>query len=405
MRGAAPRVSARRRILFCAEAVTLAHVTRPYVLARSLDSAQYEIHFACADGFDWLLNRAGFTRHSLRSITPGRFMRALANGSPLYDLATLEGYVREDMELIGRIKPDIVVGDFRLSLAVSAARAQVPYVALANAHWSPYAQMRYPLPEHPLARILGVPLADALFQLVQPIAFAIHALPMNRLRRRHGLAPLGSLQSVYTHGDRTLYCDTPGLVPTEHLPAHHMYIGPVLWSPDSPLPDWWHSLPEGRPIVYVTLGSSGQVERLPEVIAVLGDLPVTAMVATAGRARPTALPVNVFCADYLPGIEAARRAALVICNGGSATAYQALAAGTPVLGLCSNLDQYLTMQCIERHGAGRLLRSGKTARAMLRAVIGGMLAEPDCREAAARAAQEFTRYDAPARFTACMECL
>ncbi len=398
-------MSTRRRILFCAEAVTLAHVTRPFVLARALDPERYEIHFACADGYDWLLANSDFVRHALHSISPARFMRALANGSPLYDLATLEGYVREEQSLLERIRPDVVVGDFRLSLAVSAVKARIPYVALANIHWSPFARLRYPLPEHPLARLLGVRVADALFQLARPIAFAIHAAPMNRLRRRHGLPALGSLQSVYTHGDLTLYCDTPGLVPTESLPAHHRYIGPVLWAPSLSLPGWWNSLPTDRPIVYVTLGSSGQVERLPEVIATLGGLPVTAIVATAGRMRPANLPANVFCADYLPGIEAARRAALVICNGGSATAYQALSVGTPVLGLCSNLDQYLTMQCIERHGAGRLLRSGKVTSMKLRSVVEDMLRNPGCREAEARAALEFAEYDATIRFAACVDSL
>ena len=45
----------------------------------------------------------------------------------------------DDLELIRRIEPDVVVGDFRLSLAVSAPMAGVPYIALANAYWSPFA--------------------------------------------------------------------------------------------------------------------------------------------------------------------------------------------------------------------------------------------------------------------------
>lgn len=45
---AAPGLAARRRrILFVAEAVTLAHVVRPFALAQSLDPSRYEVHFAC----------------------------------------------------------------------------------------------------------------------------------------------------------------------------------------------------------------------------------------------------------------------------------------------------------------------------------------------------------------------
>ena len=36
----------RLRILFIAEAVSLAHIARPFVLAQSLDPSRYEVHFA-----------------------------------------------------------------------------------------------------------------------------------------------------------------------------------------------------------------------------------------------------------------------------------------------------------------------------------------------------------------------
>ena len=41
----------RRRILFVGEAVTLAHVARPFALARSLDAARYDVQFACDPRF------------------------------------------------------------------------------------------------------------------------------------------------------------------------------------------------------------------------------------------------------------------------------------------------------------------------------------------------------------------
>jgi UDP:flavonoid glycosyltransferase YjiC (YdhE family) len=56
----------------------------------------------------------------------------------------------------------------------------------------------------------------------------------------------------------------------------------------------------------------------------------------------------------------------VICNGGSATVYQALAAGVPVLGIPSNLDQYLMMDYVEKFGAGAMVRGGQASSAALR---------------------------------------
>lgn len=393
-------IGAGRRVLFVAEAVTLAHVTRPMVLARALDTARHEIHFACAPGYESFLADAPFTRWPLWSIPPQQFLEALAHGRPLYDQPTLERYIEADFEVLDAVKPDLVVADFRLSLAVSAAVRKIPYAALTNAHWSPYSSLGpLPLPEHPLARAMGVTAATLMFRAVSPLVFARHALPINRLRRRHGLSPLGDLRHAYTHGDFTLYADTPGLVPTANLPANHLYLGPVLWSPKLDLPAWWAELPQDQPLVYVTLGSSGQAALLPEIVEVLAQLPLVAAVATAGRVAADALRPGVRAAAYLPGQEAARRSQLVICNGGSATVYQALAEGVPVLGIASNMDQHLTMQAVRLAGAGILLRAGKVDRRTLRHAVQELLASSACRLAAGRVAAEFARFDAASRFS------
>jgi len=397
----------RQRILFFAEAVTLAHVTRPLVLAKSLDPERYEVHFACADGYDFLFDDTDFIRWSIETIPTERFLHALATGARLYDYQTLTRYLEDDLRVLDTVSPDLVVGDFRLSLAVSAALHQVPYAAVANAHWSPWAISGFPLPEHPMVSIFGVKLANIMFQMVRPAIFAYHGMPMNRLRRRHGLPALGDLRHVYTHGDYTLYADIPAMVPvSSDCPATHRYIGPIIWSPDMPLPDWWDSLSKDKPCVYVTLGSSGRSDLLPVVIEALGQLPLTAMVATAGREQLVHVPDNVHVADYLPGLAAAQRADLVICSGGSATAFQALSVGVPVLGIAANMDQYLTMRGVCRVGAGQVLRAGHTTRATVYAQVMELLRNMNYGVAARQVAEQFLEYDARLRFGAFVqECL
>ncbi len=389
----------RRRVLLVAEAVTLAHVTRPLVLAKSLDPARYEVHFACAPSYDRFLAGTLIRPWPLWSIPPQQFMAALARGAPVYDYRTLERYVEDDLELLDEIQPDLVVGDFRLSLAVSAALRKCPYAAVTNAHWSPYSAWRsFPLPQHPAARLLGVEPASLLFSLIQPLVFRLHAIAFNRLRRRHGLPPLGNLQHAYTHGDYTLYADTPGLVPTTGLPDNHIYLGPLIWSPPLPLPDWWSELPGDRPLLYLTLGSSGRVDLLPQLVAVLAGMPVSTVIATAGREVVEPVPGRVWVADYLPGLAVARQASLVICNGGSATVYQALAEGVPVLGIASNMDQHLTMRAVEECGAGILIRAEKTKPDGFRRMVLALLGVPTYQDAAAKIAAEFKAYPVVERF-------
>ena len=114
-----------RRVLFFAEAVTLAHVARPIALARALAAPDYETFIACDERYRGFLEHEASQHLPLHSIGSERFLRSLAMGSTLYDLATLRSYLAEDLKLIERVKPDLIVGDFRLSLSVSARLAGV----------------------------------------------------------------------------------------------------------------------------------------------------------------------------------------------------------------------------------------------------------------------------------------
>jgi UDP:flavonoid glycosyltransferase YjiC (YdhE family) len=390
----------RKKILFIAEAVTLAHVGRALTLAAALDPSQYEVHFACADGYDFCFKDTGFTRWRISSISSRQFLAALAKGKPVYDEATLAGYVAEDQRLLKEISPDLVVGDFRLSLSVSARLAGIPYLTVTNAYWSPYVKRQYTVPNIPLTARLPIAVANALFRMARPIAFGVHTLPLNSVRRKAGLPSLGfDLNRVYTDADYTLYADVPELFPPSELPDNHRFIGPVLWSPPLPLPDWWGQLPADRPLVYLTLGSSGQGELLPAALQALAGLPITVVAATAGKIAVQEVPANAHVVDFLPGEEAARRASLVICNGGSPTSQQALVAGVPVIGIASNLDQFLNMQGVAGAGAGALLRADRFRAAGLTDTVKAMLGNQDAAGAARRLAATFGNYDASVQFT------
>ncbi|MBA5690295.1 glycosyltransferase [Rugamonas apoptosis] len=391
----------RKRILFVAEAVTLAHVGRPLALAGALDTRQYELHFACAPGHQAMLAGTTLTYWPIASIPGAQFLAALAAGRPVYDEPTLRRYVEDDRRLLAEVRPDLVVGDFRLSLSISARLARVPYVTVSNAYWSPYVRQHYRVPAIPLARHLPLALADGLFRLVRPLAFAAHTVPLNRVRRLHGLPSLGwDLRRVYTDADWTAYADIPELFPPEAMPSNHRYLGPVTWSPPVAPPPWWDSLPAVTPLVYVTLGSSGQGTLLPMVLEGLADLPVTVMAATAGKAMPAAIPDNARVASYLPGDEAARRASLVVCNGGSPTSQQGLTAAVPVLGIAGNLDQFLNMQGVVAAGAGALLRADRLTAGAVRRAAADLLNQPQACAAALRVAQQCRRYPAGERFAA-----
>ncbi len=351
----------RKKVLFFAETVTLAHIARCITLARALHSSgNYDIILAADSRFDDIIGPLPFKRLPLFSLSTRSFTRKLAQGLPVYNMQTLISYVHEDVAIIESIQPDFVIGDFRLSLAVSCRLKKVPYATLANAYWSPYANILYPVPELPITKIFGVPIAQKLFDWVRPVVFKWHTLAFNKVCKKFGHPSLGNdLRHIYTHADYTLYADIESLVPMKPAPSNHIFIGPVLWSANVPLPDWWQTLPVDNPIIYVTLGSSGNNSLLPLILETLSKMPVTVLCVTAKKIPLEKKYSNIFTSEFLPADLAVKKADIIICNGGSPMVYQSIAENKFVIGLPSNLDQYLMMSLIQNTEYGMMIRSGK----------------------------------------------
>jgi UDP:flavonoid glycosyltransferase YjiC (YdhE family) len=408
MASADPR-RGKPRILFMAEAVTLAHVVRPLALAQRLDAARYDVHFAVADndlmqGKDFIFTSRTLHRHLLESMPSTRFLRAIRTGSRLYDRATLERYVDSDLDVLRALQPDVVVGDLRLSLATSARLTGTPYVAITNAYWSPaLPAARMPRPDFARGPRLVRALGNRAARLALPLGLRWHARPLNQVRRSHGLDARGEFRAAYTDADQVLYADHASLVPLPELPRHHHYLGPIPWSPPQTLPTWWEQVPPGPPVVYVALGSSGASAALPIILDDLSRLMVTVLVAgddpaAGGAPRGGIDAARRFSAPYLPGELAARRSRLVVCNGGSGSVYQALSAGVPVLGIAANMDQLLMMSHVERAGCGMLLRAGDLRPGAVLAAARRLLEEPAYLDAAQGMARSLATDDAHASF-------
>jgi UDP:flavonoid glycosyltransferase YjiC (YdhE family) len=390
------------RVLFIGEALAISHVARPAMLAAHLHGEGYDVCFARDPRYSAIVSRDGIETIDIQSLPTSVALDRLARAEPVYDAATLDRYVQDDLQLLRDFKPDIVVGDQRHSLAVSSRLAGVPYVNIADAQWCPSTSAEYELPDSPLSRIVGAPLSQLIFQFVRPAAFALHTMPLNVIRVKYGLPGIGTdITTFFTYGDYTVYPNDPDLFPlAKPLPAGHSFVGPLEWSAQSELPDWWDSIPEDRPIVYVSLGSTGQASLLGTVFDVLAGMPVTGIAVTAGRGKMPTPPDNVKVADFLPGAEAARRSRLVICNGGSMSGQQALSAGTPYLGLISNLDQMLFTKAVHRTGACEWMRACEAGVTNLRPLVQHMLTQDRYVSVAKKLASRAAKWDARANFAA-----
>lgn len=398
--------SARSRVLLVAEAVTLAHPARTFALAQGIERQGLTPILAADPRFSGLFPLSNWQTEKIHSISTESFLTALANGSPIYDLATLRTYVEEDLALMRKTKPSAVVGDFRLTLAISARLLSIPYINVTNAYWSPYARQDWCVPSLPLVKYLGVSAANRVFRSVRKMSFAAHARPMEKLRAQYGLPPQGDdLLRQYSDGDICMYADIPELVPTFDTPQTHRYLGPVAWSPPVPLPAWWSELKPDEKLIYVTLGSSGDHSRLPDIVEALAGLGLSVVVASAGAAFAGPTRPGVRVASYLPGNLVVKRSALVVCNGGSLTSYQALMKGVPVFALPSNLDQFLNSGYLKASNVGDWLRPEDATIAAIREKATAMLNDSRMRIAAQAIGASIGGYDPAARLASAIDDL
>ncbi|NBC34131.1 MAG: glycosyl transferase family 1 [Alphaproteobacteria bacterium] len=382
----------RLRVLFIGEAITLSHIARPAVLATSLPADRYEAFFACDRGAFRLVGDLG-------SVQPIELDSRMANvdlenfvnfRQEFFDFKTLDHYIQEDTRLFREYRPDVVVGDMRLSLMFSARLAGIPYVNIQNCHWHPRSGVNLRLPANPFSAVIGDAAATLVVNMLAPAA----TVNYNLLSMKYGVpAPGPDFRTILCSGDYLLFPDIPEWSPLPQPPANAAYVGPLVWAPGVAPPDWWDTLDPDRPTIYVSLGSSGQVRLLRAILEALAGLGFQVIAATASRSELGALPANVFAAAYVDGIQAAARSQLAICNGGSMSGPQALSVGCPIIGITSNMDQAAFMQQVARTGAGVEITEAGFNLDGLTQRVREMTGNPGYRQAALRLKAAIARTD------------
>ncbi len=389
-------MNARKKVLFFSHAVTMAHFSRPLKWIECLDTAKYDIYLATHPDFKKYLPATGVTFLNLSCIDAKEFSKIVGQAQPIYDKVTFEQHVREDLDILNRVQPDLVIGDFRHSLSVSCRIKKVKYINITNAYWSPNIAMRFPLPETSIVRRMGLGLAKLLIDPFLNLALKVNFFKMAFiLRKSLKTADLSirDYRRVITDGDLTVYCDSPSLVPLKKQSNHEVFIGPLLWSMPTALPSWWKSIRTDRKKIFLSLGSSGNAEQLPGILKALSKLEVEVVVALAGKGTDMVAYPNIHLTDYLPMDEACQGASLMICNGGSPMSHMALKYGIPTIGIVGNNDQLLNMAHLQKLGVGTVLRFWDLSEEKIIAATKELLENPKYRENAAKIKKEFESLD------------
>ena len=239
--------------------------------------------------------------------------------------------------------------------------------------------------------------------LMAPWRFAL-----NRYRRQLSLLPHADPLSPHVVAPYLLIhtCSREYDYNRPDLPPQVHYVGPSVWDRpiDWQVPSWLAEVPQGKPLVYVSLGTvfNTRLSVFRKIIRALGQLDVFGLVVTGPGCPPdlfSAVPSNVRIESYIPQTslqaEPRTRPALIISHGGVNTVLTALSDGIPLLCIPLGADQPDNAQRCVDAGAGLRLDRRLLTTARLKRAIRALLSQDSFIRRAEQMQRTLRRHNGP----------
>lgn len=262
-----------------------------------------------------------------------------------------------------------------------AEKLERPYLSVNFVPWG----IPWDDPERPAYK-------RVLYGAIDRLIGLITTRPLNRLRKRQGLPPVGAEGFMSPRLD--LVPISPAVyAPNPHWAPHHRMVGywfaeePAGWQPSE---DLLAFLESGEPPILISLGamslgSSDALESATLFVDAVQQAGLRAIVQgwETGMERLT-LPPSIYAAGSLPHSWLLPRCAGVVHHGGFGTTSAGLRAGVPALIIPHLVDQFYWGQRVHELGAGpRPIRRAKLDVQALAAALGELARDGEMRTAAA----------------------
>jgi UDP:flavonoid glycosyltransferase YjiC (YdhE family) len=191
----------------------------------------------------------------------------------------------------------------------------------------------------------------------------------NRILVSYGLSPLERVDELLL-GDLTL---AVGMPETDPLPesAHVTYVGAILLQPaDQAQPDWFSELRTDQPVIWLYPGNPRYLPVpspvdgegiIRDCLRALAGEKVQVILSTGGHPLPRKflpLPSNFRHVSFVPGLEMAQRADLLIHHGGYGSCQTGLLTGTPAVIIPTFSERESNAHRVAAAGAAEVLPPG-----------------------------------------------
>ena len=364
---------------------TLSHLSRPLALSIELRKRGFNLIFAGQSAKIRFIVFEGFEVIPIFEPEADILYGNIRKGKLRFvEKAVIETMIAADLEVIGTLKPSMVLSDGRFSAMISAQIAGIPHAAIVNASSTPYRTIPY-VPVltkmewvNRLVGKSGHAFLEKMNLMLEMRVFDNAMRVFKNLSRRYGLSSAVTATNCLCGTDLTLMADIPEYFPTTNLPENYYYIGQLTWTPTQPIAPvkWWPPDTQGRCLIYFSMGTTGVPEFFKVVANAFSKSKVCAVVSTGGQpADIHTKPPHLYVAEYIDGDRIMEICELVVCHGGNGTIYQALKHGKPVIGIPTLPDQKFNMRRVEALGLGksmalkRFVRQPDTLTDLINAVL------------------------------------
>jgi UDP:flavonoid glycosyltransferase YjiC (YdhE family) len=342
---------------------TLSHISRPLAVAIELRKRGHRVTFAGSGDKIRFIEEEGFEVLPLHEPDPGQLFGNIRSGKLRFvDDGEIRTMYRADLELFARVAPDFVLTDGRFSAPLSTHTAGLRHGAIVNVSSTEYRALPY------------IPFFQWIPQGIAPQGSRFRAL-LDAMNLKLEMAVFDGTMNIFTRmsseigarhrvtatnclagKDLTLLADIPEYFPTKDLPTDYHYIGPITFRQRVPNPPWWPPDVGTKPLVYITMGTTGISNFFNIVQDLFPSSDFAAIVTTGGQGKNLVTKEgSIYFEEFLDGDMVMEVCDLVVCHGGNGTIYQALHHGKPVIGLPTIPDQAFNMRRVEALGCGKTL--------------------------------------------------
>lgn len=253
--------------------------------------------------------------------------------------------VEWELDVVGRFRPDVLIGDVWLLTSIIGRLAGLPVVQIVRSA------------AHPACPQL-VWWRDPPPQVRSPDVGPI----FNPALEQWGLPPIRRAEDLLD-GDLLLVPSVPELDPLPPGVERTHYVGPLVRAGQSNerAPDWLAALPHDRPVVYVTVGGGSDAVRglnlLPFWEAAFTGTGWEVVISTGGRPVPRRWrrQGNLWAFPWVPGAAMIARADVVLFHGGYGTMMETVRAGVPSVVLPFHAEQESNGRRLQQSGATQVL--------------------------------------------------